>query len=125
MNSHNEELIGRYKAESIEYFELLTEVHPKFAQTYYYLGYAYLNMGLSKHVCLGRILRRSMHRKDKNEIRHRIQQIQEPVQIEKDILPYWSPSMKVNFRTLCNSRFHDWWPLSYYLGVAYCRTHER
>ncbi len=41
--SQNEEYVGRFKAEALEWFEILTEVHPKFAQGYYYLGYAYLN----------------------------------------------------------------------------------
>ena len=40
------EYVGRCKAESMEYFELLTYAHPDFAQSYYFLGYAYLNMGL-------------------------------------------------------------------------------
>ncbi|NLY70498.1 MAG: tetratricopeptide repeat protein, partial [Clostridiales bacterium] len=130
LNSHNEELIGRYKAESIEYFELLTEVHPKFAQAYYYLGYAYLNMGLYQKACFvwEEFLRRSMHRKDKNEIRHRIQQIQEPVQIEKGytavLAGRWHEGIEI-LEPFTNSRFHDWWPLSYYLGVAYCRTHKK
>ncbi|MEG0662385.1 MAG: hypothetical protein RR472_03830, partial [Anaerovoracaceae bacterium] len=44
--SGNREYIGRFKAESLDYFELLTETHPRFAQAYYYLGYAYLNLGL-------------------------------------------------------------------------------
>ena len=38
--SNNKEYVGRFKAESMEYFELITEIHPRFAQAYYYLGYA-------------------------------------------------------------------------------------
>lgn len=40
------ERIGMFKAESMETFELLTMIHPEFAMGYYFLGYAYLNMGL-------------------------------------------------------------------------------
>jgi tetratricopeptide (TPR) repeat protein len=44
--SDDEEYIGRLKAESIEYFELLVTIYPEFSQGYYYLGYSYLNLGL-------------------------------------------------------------------------------
>ena len=45
LHSRNEEYVGRFKAESLDWFELLVETHPRFAQGYYYLGYAYLNLG--------------------------------------------------------------------------------
>ena len=38
--------IGNFKAESMDTFEVLTMMHPDFAMGYYFLGYAYLNMGL-------------------------------------------------------------------------------
>jgi len=127
LESDDAELIGRYKAESIEYFELLTEVHPKFAQSYYYLGYAYLNMGLYQKACFvwEEFLKRSMNRQDKKEIRNRIEQIQEPIQIEKGytavLAGRWYEGIEI-LEPFINSRFNDWWPLSYYLGVAYTRT---
>ena len=37
LNSQNEEYVGRFKAEALEWLELLTETHPRFAQGYYYL----------------------------------------------------------------------------------------
>lgn len=44
--SDEEDYIGRFKAESIDYFELLVLIYPEFSQGYYYLGYSYLNLGL-------------------------------------------------------------------------------
>ena len=41
-----EEYVGRFKAESLEAFEKLTLMAPDFEMGYYYLGYAYLNLGL-------------------------------------------------------------------------------
>lgn len=41
-----EEYIGLYKAESLEAFEKLTLIKPDFDMGFYFLGYAYLNMGL-------------------------------------------------------------------------------
>ena len=41
-----EEYVGRFKAESLESFERLTMMAPDFEMGYYYLGYAYLNLGL-------------------------------------------------------------------------------
>lgn len=41
-----EEYIGRYKAEALEAFEVATLKKPDFADAYYFLGYAYLNLGL-------------------------------------------------------------------------------
>ena len=77
--------IGRFKAESMEYFELLTEVHPRFAQAYYYLGYDYLNLGLYQKAALvwKEFLRRSSNFQDKKEIRKRLAQLEQPITIEK------------------------------------------
>lgn len=41
-----EEYVGRFKAESLEALERLTIIKPDFEMGYYYLGYAYLNLGL-------------------------------------------------------------------------------
>ena len=73
LNSRNEEYVGRFKAEALDYFELTTETHPRFAQGYYYLGYAYLNMGLYVKADLtwSEFLRFSRNGKDKKEIRTR------------------------------------------------------
>lgn len=42
-----EEYVGRYKAESLEAFEKLTIKNPDFDMGYYFLGYGYLNLGLT------------------------------------------------------------------------------
>ena len=122
----DEEYIGRFKAESIDYFELLTEAHPKFAQSYYYLGYAYLNMGLYVKADLAwkEFLNSGVASKDRKEIKERLAQIAEPVEIERGCNMVLSGSFKHGLVTLApfmDTKFKTWWPLSYYLGVCYAR----
>lgn len=126
-NSSNEEYVGRFKAEALDYFELTTETHPRFAQGYYYLGYAYLNMGLYVKADLTwrEFLRFSRNGKDKKEIRTRIKQLEEPVQIEQgynDVMSGRYEEGITRLEPFLSSRFNTWWPLHYYLGVAYEMT---
>ena len=128
--SSNEEYVGRFKAEALDWFELLTETHPRFAQGFYYLGYAYLNMGLYSKAQLAwnDFLRFSKNNKDKKEIRNRIQQIEEPIQIERgynDILSGRYEEGIDRLEPFLSTRFNDWWPLYYYLGVGYEMTGQR
>ncbi|MCI9596716.1 MAG: hypothetical protein HFE75_05355 [Firmicutes bacterium] len=127
LNSRNEEYVGRFKAEALDYFELLTETHPRFAQGFYYLGYAYLNMGLyiKADLTWREFLRFSRNGKDKKEIRTRLQQLQGPVQIERgynDVMSGRYEEGKARLEPFLNSQFNSWWPLYYYLGVAYEMT---
>ena len=126
-SSNNEEYVGRFKAEALDYFELTTETHPRFAQGYYYLGYAYLNMGLYVKADLTwrEFLRFSRNGKDKKEIRTRIKQLEEPVQIEQgynDVMAGRYEEGITRLEPFLSSRFNTWWPLHYYLGVAYEMT---
>ena len=123
-NSKNEEYIGRFKAEALDWFELLTETHPRFAMGYYYLGYSYLNIGLYNKAVLAwnGFLRFSKNNKDKKEIRHRIEQLQDPVTIEKGCLDITAGRMQEGIDVLqpfTKTQFNDWWPLHYYLGMGY------
>lgn len=123
-NSKNEEYVGRFKAESLDWFELLTETHPRFAMGYYYLGYSYLNMGLYNKAVLAwqGFLRFSRNNKDKREIRHRIEQLADPVAIEKGCMDITAGRVKEGVDALqpyLRSQFNDWWPLHYYLGLGY------
>ena len=127
LEGQGEKYIGRLKAEALDYFELLTEIHPRFAQAYYYLGYAYLNMGLYVKTQLAwqQFLKRSTHPKDKKEIKERLSQIEEPVEIEQGYNAVLAGRYKEGLFILepfLQTRFKTWWPLSYYLGVCYART---
>lgn len=128
--SNNEEYIGRFKAESIEFFELLTVLHPRYGLAYYYLGYCYLNMGLyiKSKLAWEQFLKLSRNPKDSKEIRSRLQQMAEPVKIEEGCNAVLSGRYELGIDILepyLETRFKDWWPMSYYLGVAYTRLGNR
>ena len=130
LNSRNEEYVGRFKAEALDWFELVTETHPRFAQGYYYLGYAYLNMGLyvKAEISWNDFIRFSRNGKDKKEIRERLTQIAGPVEIEKGYSHVMAGRYEEGIHVLepfLHSKFNDWWPLYYYLGVAYEMTGQR
>ena len=123
-NSNNEEYVGRFKAEALDWFELLTETHPRFAMGYYYLGYSYLNMGLYSKAVLAweGFLRFTRNSKDRKEINRRIEQLSDPVAIEKACLAVSAGRFQEGVDVLNryrDSKFNDWWPLHYYLGLGY------
>jgi tetratricopeptide (TPR) repeat protein len=127
LRGNDDKYIGRFKAESMEYFELLTQVHPRFAQAYYYLGYDYLNLGLYQKAALvwQEFLRKSTNLKDKKEIKRRLTQLEQPITIEKGcnaiLAGRWWEGMEI-LEPFLDTNFKGWWPLHYYLGVAYART---
>lgn len=129
-NSTNDEYVGRFKAEALDWFELTTETHPRFAQAFYYLGYAYLNMGLyiKADLTWAEFLRFTKNGKDRKEIRTRRQQLQDPVQIEKgynDIMAARYDDGVEKLEPYLESQYRDWWPLYYYLGIGYLMTDRR
>lgn len=128
--SNNEDYIGRFKAESIDFFELLTIIHPRFDMAYYYLGYCYLNMGLYIKAKLAweQFLKKSRNNKDSKEIKSRLEQLEQPVKIEEGCNAVLSGRYEQGISMLepyMTTKFKDWWPMSYYLGVAYARTGNR
>ncbi|MCQ2546257.1 MAG: hypothetical protein MJ161_01755 [Clostridia bacterium] len=126
-NSRNEEYIGRFKAEALDWFELLTETHPRFAMGYYYLGYSYLNMGLYGKAQLAwqSFLKFARNSKDRKEINKRLTQIAHPVTIEDGCLKIGNGRYEEGIDILepyLQSQFKDWWPLHYYLGRGYVQA---
>lgn len=132
----DEERIGMFKAESSETFELLTMIHPDFAMGYYFLGYAYLNMGLYlkakltwqdflKHSAGSEL---ETHEMDdellaslRDEISERVEELEGPVEIElgcNRIMGGDFAGGRDALEKFRNGRYSEWWPLWYYLGVA-------
>ena len=127
---------GMFKAESSETFELLTMIHPDFAMGYYFLGYAYLNMGLYLKAKLTwqDFLKHSAgsemetHEMDdqllaslREEISERVEELEEPVEIELGCNKIMGGDFVGGRDTLARfkeGRYSEWWPLWYYLGIA-------
>lgn len=126
----NEEYIARFKAESFDFFQLTTEAHPRHAQSYYYLGYAYLNKGqyAKAQQTWHRFLSFTKNPKDRKEINERLKQIDEPVKIEEAINEISAGRCAQGVDILehyLKSDFSNWWPLHYYLGVGYLSMGKR
>ena len=125
--SKKEDYIGNLKAESLDYLEMTTEFYPRFDMGWYYLGYMYLNLGLyiKAKLAWDEYLRFGRIHKDREEILKRIAQIKEPIRIEEGynavLAGRWKKGIGI-LEPYKDSKYRDWWPLWYYLGVAYART---
>ena len=131
-----EAYIAAFKAESMDIFEVLTMMHPDFAMGYYFLGYAYLNLGLYLKTKLtwDDFIKYSSSA-DENEsglddnqledLRQEIQgmllDLEDPVEIERGCNQIMQGDFAGGRDTLSGfreGRYENWWPLWYYLGVA-------
>ncbi len=137
-SKETEDKAGRYKAESLEAFEVATLKDPELAEAHYYLGYAYLNMGLYMKakltwetylkLCRGENYekltdkaRQSLDQSVK-EISQRLEQLREPVIIEEGYNMILSGKFEDGIKALrpyTETEFRNWWPLWFYLGTAY------
>lgn len=122
--SDDEEYIGRFKAESIEAFEELTIKYPDFEQAYYFLGYAYLNMGLYEKAGLTweKYMPISKDPQGVQEIAQRLREIAEPRKIEEGCNAVISGKYQEGLSMLLgflSTGYETWWPLHFYLATAY------
>lgn len=120
----DEVYVGRFKAESLEAFELTTIKNPAFADGYYFLGYGYLNLGLYVKAKLTweEFMKLSDNEEKKKEIAERLSLLEEPVAIEKGYNLVLSGHYRQGIEALeryKEGKFSHWWPLWYYLGIAY------
>lgn len=128
-NGEDEDYIARFKAESLESFEEVTLCRPDFAEAYYFLGYGYVNLGLyiKAKLTWDEFMKLSEDEEKKKEIRERLDSLEEPVEIEEGYNMILSGKFADGIEVLENytdSKFKDWWPLWYYLGVAYSCIEE-
>ncbi len=123
-NGDDEDFIARFKAESLEAFEEVTLCRPDFAEAYYFLGYGYINLGLyiKAKLTWDEFMKLSKDEEKKKEISERLDSLEEPVEIEEGYNMILSGKFDDGIAVLekyTESKFQDWWPLWYYLGVAY------
>ena len=125
------EYVGRCKAESLELFEIMTVDWPDFAPAHYYLGYAYGNLGLYRKAQLAWQQYLELAEDDEEaaeevkEIRGRLEEIAEPVVIEEGINDAQAARYDSAIRKLepfVDTKFSEWWPLHYFLGISYVDT---
>ena len=147
-----EELIARFKAEALEAFEVATLKDPSLADAFYFLGYAYLNMGLYVKAQLTWNEYMKLTEADANidetdekmtdpkysayikelrdirkEIAQRLTTLEEPVKIEQGYNLVISGKYEDGIAVLtpyCDSQYKSWWPLWFYLGTAHAELDE-
>lgn len=137
----DENYVGCFKAQSIDIFEELTILHPDFDLGYYYLGYSYTNLGLytKAQITWQRFMELSRERtmdgsSDMNpipddelqemreEIGNRLESLEGAVDIESAINRILTGDFQTGIDELSpyeDGPYSQWWPLWYYLGVAY------
>ncbi|MDR0851338.1 MAG: hypothetical protein LBN36_02470 [Clostridiales Family XIII bacterium] len=121
--------IGSFKAEALDYLELLTELYPKFAEGWYHLGFMYLNMGLytKAHLVWETFLSIAKDKEARREIMQRMRQLRTPMEIERGtnhvLSGRWLDGIAI-LESFSESAYKDWWPLWYYLGEAYENTNR-
>lgn len=120
-----EEYVGRFKAESLEAFEKLTLMAPEFEMGYYYLGYAYLNLGLyiKAQLTFKEFMEKTEDSKLREEVGEWIERLKEPVKIEEAYNHVLAGRYGEGVATLehyvDDETYNKWWPLYYYLGISY------
>lgn len=138
----SEDFVGAFKAEAIEAFEKTTLKRPDFREAYYYLAYAYMNLGLYIKAKLTfeefktlteRVLDNpdsgsSMENPDelKKAVREAdewIKKLKDPVRIEEGYNMVISGRYREGIQILSQytdrEEFNTFWPMWYYLGLAY------
>lgn len=120
----DEDFVGRFKAEALEAFEIATMKDPTHAEAHYFLGYGYLNMGLYLKAKLtwDEFMKLSDNEEMKKEIAERLQQLEQPVEIEKAYNLVLAGKFEEGIAGLepyKEGQYSQWWPLWYYLGTAY------
>lgn len=137
IQSEDDEEIGNFKAESLAHFEQMTMDHPEIAEGHYYLGYAYVNMGLYLKAKIAwedfmRIRQSEVEKAaedgnsripdDMTEIRERLTQLEDPVRIEEGcnniIAGRYEEGLEI-LEGFKEGEHSSWWPLHFYLGTAY------
>lgn len=142
----DENYVGCFKAQAIDIFEELTILHPDFDMGYYYLGYNYANLGLytKAQITWQKFMELSRERGSntekegevsgmnpipeeelqemREEIGNRLESLEGAVDIENAINRILVGDFQTGIDELAsqeNGPYSQWWPLWYYLGVAY------
>ena len=120
----DEDYVGNFKAESLEAFELLTMLHKDFDMGYFFLGYAYVNLGLYTKAKLTWDEFMKLHQDNddfRTEIEERLESLTQPMIIEQGCNIIMSGDFqggKEILEPFMEGRYEQWWPLWYHLGIA-------
>ncbi|MGI6720174.1 MAG: tetratricopeptide repeat protein [Anaerovoracaceae bacterium] len=118
------EQIQALKDEALEFYELCNALYPELAAPYYFLGYAYLNLGMYTKAKLvwEEFLKLESEEEERQEIEERLEQLEDPVRIEEGINFLLAGKLNEGLAILepyAETETASWWPLHYYLASAY------
>lgn len=125
-SSDDNEYTADFKAEVFDTLLYMKKSSPDFPQTYYYLGYAYLNAG--RYAMAERewqiYVQKTGVSPERSEIEYRLAEMKDALKIERAYNDIIKGDRERGLRVLeeyKDTKMMDWWPLSYYLGVGYSR----
>ncbi len=121
------EQIQALKDEALEFYELCNALYPELAAPYYFLGYAYLNLGMYTKAKLVweeflKLESLESEEEERQEIEERLEQLEDPVRIEEGINFLLAGKLNEGLAILepyAETETASWWPLHYYLASAY------
>lgn len=125
--SMNNEYTADFKTEVFESLIKLKELAPEIPMVYYYMGFAYINAGKYEEAQREWLhyIELSGPSAERAEIEQRLDDIKEPVHIEKGykmvIGGNWQEGLAI-LEEYKSTSMMEWWPLPYYLGVGYSRV---
>ena len=127
-----EEYVGSFKAEALDAFEQMSLCRPDFPDAHYYLGYAYVNLGLYVKAKLEweEFIKRSDKGGDQElndmilEIKARLSEIKSPVEIEQAVNDISRGEFARGLNALepyakGEMSYSRWWPMYFYMGIAH------
>lgn len=118
------EFVGNFKAESLEQFEIYTLEKPEDELGHYYLGYAYLNLGLyaKAKAAFDEFMKLNEGGELRAEVRGILDRMDDPLKIEEGcnavLRGLYERGISILSAYEADERFNNWWPLWYYLGIA-------
>ena len=128
VEGHDEQYVGRFKAESLEVFEILTMLHPEFDMGFYFLGYGYLNLGLyikakltwDVFMKLTEGYEEGETPELRKEIQERLDSMEGALAVEQAVNLINAGDYQGGKAVLeqYSTKFEQWWPLWYYLGIT-------
>lgn len=130
--TEGEEYVGSFKAEALDAFEQMSLAFPDFPDAHYYLGYAYVNLGLYTKAKLEweAFIEKSAGEGDTAlndmmlEIKARLSEIKSPVEIERAVNDISRGDFAKGLNVLepyagGETSYSRWWPMYFFMGIAY------
>ena len=117
-----------FREESVRCFEQLTEEFPKFDQSYYFLGFFYMNKKSyqkAKEVW-EKFLTLTEDTAMSEDVRERMEQVDDLILYEKGYLEVLNDRAEAGLEILLplHEKYREWWNLLFFIGLAYRKLED-